>query len=146
MIRAVIVDDEALARHRLRQLLKDISDVEIVGECATAAETVDLVRLVNPHLLFLDIHLPDESGFDVSERLSSGTDQSSPHVIFVTADDACAVRAFELWAADYLLKPFTRERLRAAIERVRERIAADEPGKPEPTKEQEKRAYPDRLV
>jgi two-component system LytT family response regulator len=119
MIHAVVADDEVLARRKLRQLLAEDKDIEIVGECASALETIELVRATSPELLFLDIHMPGMDGFDVVAALSSRAD-TTPRVIFTTAHDQYAVRAFEVNAVDYLLKPFTPERLRAAIQRVRE--------------------------
>jgi two-component system, LytTR family, response regulator len=120
MITTVIADDEVLARQKLRQLLREEQDVEIVGECATASETIQLVALTNPALLFLDIRMPDMDGFDVIGALSVRSDLTMPNVVFTTAYDQYAVRAFEIHAIDYLLKPFTSERLHSALERVRE--------------------------
>ena len=120
MIHAVVADDEVLARQKLRQLLRDEQDIEIVGESATALETIELVRAANPELLFLDIQMPGMDGFDVIGALTSQKETPAPQVIFTTAFDQYAVRAFEVNAVDYLLKPFTRERLRAAIQRIRE--------------------------
>jgi two-component system, LytTR family, response regulator len=120
MIHAVVADDEVLARQKLRQLLSEDRDVEIVGESATALETIELVRATNPELLFLDIHMPGMDGFDVIAALANEGDGPAPRVIFTTAYDQYAVRAFEVNAVDYLLKPFTSERLRTAIQRVRE--------------------------
>src|ERR1700689_1420871 len=122
MIHAVIADDEVLARQKLRQLLRDESDIEIVGESATSIETIRLVRAANPKLLFPDIHMPGMDGFDVVGALSGQPDAAVPRIIFTTAYDQYAVRAFEVNAVDYLLKPFTRERLRTAIQRVREQF------------------------
>jgi two-component system LytT family response regulator len=124
MIHAVVADDEVLARQKLRQLLRDDRDIEIVGESASAVETIELVRAANPELLFLDIHMPGMDGFDVLGALSSQVEAATPRVIFTTAYDQYAVRAFEVNAVDYLLKPFTRERLQAAIQRVREQSQA----------------------
>jgi two-component system LytT family response regulator len=146
MIRAVLADDEVLARQKLRQLLKDVDDVEIVGECSTAAETIELVRLTDPQLLFLDIRMSDMNGFDVLERLSSDTDRTVPHVIFVTANDRYAVRAFEIHAIDYLLKPFTPERLQGAVQRVRERMSAGEPAQNGAVRKQEPEPYTTRMI
>ena len=146
MIRAVLADDEVLARQKLRLLLKDIEDVEIVGECSTAAETIELVRLTDPQLLFLDIRMSDMDGFDVLERLSSDATKTLPHVIFVTANDRYAVRAFEIHAIDYLLKPFTPERLQAAVQRVRERLATSEAAHGESPKKQEQEPFTTRMV
>jgi two-component system LytT family response regulator len=119
MIRAVITDDEVLARQKLHQLLRSEPDIEIVGECATARETVELVCATNPDLLFLDIRMPDMDGFDVIGALTSKKEGPLPYVVFTTAYDQFAVRAFEVHAIDYLLKPFTVERLRSSIERMR---------------------------
>jgi len=124
MINAVIADDEVLARHKLRQLLREETEFEIVGESATAAETIDLVRLTKPDLLFLDIRMPGMDGFDIIGALSADPDFVLPRIIFTTAYDRYAIRAFEIHAVDYLLKPFTVERLRSAVERAREQIQA----------------------
>jgi two-component system, LytTR family, response regulator len=126
MVRAIIADDEVLARLKLRQLLRDEVDIEILGECATAAETIQVVNSTNPDLLFLDIRMPDMDGFDVVGALSSRQNQVLPHIVFTTAYDQYAVRAFEVYAIDYLLKPFAAERLRSAIQRVRDQMAAAE--------------------
>jgi two-component system LytT family response regulator len=125
MIRAVLADDEVLARQKVRQLLREIPDVEIVGECGTACETIDLVKLTGPDLLFLDICMPDMDGFDAVSALSSSPGSKLPHIVFVTANDKWAVRAFECCALDYLLKPFTAERLQEAVQRARERLASN---------------------
>ena len=124
MIHAVVADDEVLARQKLRQLLRDERDIEIVGESASALETIELVRAASPQLLFLDIQMPGMDGFDVLGALSSQKETPAPQVIFTTAFDQYAVRAFEVNAVDYLLKPFTHERLRAAIQRIREQSQA----------------------
>jgi len=123
MIRAVIADDEVLARQKLRTLLRNETDVEIVGECASAAETIQLVRATSPDLLFLDIRMPDMDGFDIAGSLSVLQNFALPQIILTTAYDQYAVRAFEIHAVDYLLKPFTLERLRTAVQRVRDRAA-----------------------
>lgn len=146
MIRAVLADDEVLARQKLRQLLKDINDIEIVGECATAAETIELVRLTDPQLIFLDIRMSDMNGFDVLESLASDVNRCMPHVIFVTANDRYAVRAFEIHAIDYLLKPFTPERLQSAVQRVRERLATGEPSQHPSPQKQAQEQYTTRMV
>ena len=125
MIQAVLADDEVLARQKLRQLLRDEPDIEIVGECATANETVELVRAAKPALLFLDIRMPGMDGFDVIGALES-ENVPMPAIVFTTAYDQYALRAFEIHAVDYLLKPFTAERLHSAIQRVRERSTASD--------------------
>jgi two-component system, LytTR family, response regulator len=119
----VLADDEVLARQKLRLLLKEEEDCEIAGEAASAEETVELVAATRPDLIFLDIRMPGMDGFDVIYQLSSRLDLQMPGVIFTTAYDQYAVRAFEVHAVDYLLKPFTAERLRVALRRFRERAA-----------------------
>ena len=118
MIRAILADDEVLARQKLRQLLRDEPEIEIVGESSTAAETIELVRATKPEILFLDIRMPGMDGFDIVGALSAETTLTMPSIVFTTAYDQFAVRAFEIHAVDYLLKPFTAERLHAAIRRV----------------------------
>jgi two-component system, LytTR family, response regulator len=126
MIRAVIADDEVLARQKIRQLLREDTDIEIVGESASALETIELVRATTPELLFLDIRMPGMDGFDVVGALSAYEEVPPPRVIFTTAYDQYAVRAFDVNAVDYLLKPFTYERLKSAIQRAREQFRAKE--------------------
>jgi two-component system LytT family response regulator len=122
MIQAVLADDEVLARQKLRQLLRDVPEIEVVGEGATAAETIDLVRATKPDLLFLDIRMPDMDGFDIIGELSSAGAPIMPLVIFTTAYDRYALRAFDIHAVDYLLKPFSAERFRAATDRAVQQI------------------------
>ncbi len=124
MIQTVLADDEVLARQKLRQLLRDEPDIEIVGECASANETIELVRIAKPALLLLDIRMPGMDGFDVLGALETETDLPMPAIIFTTAYDQYALRAFEIHAVDYLLKPFTAERLHTAVQRVRDRSSA----------------------
>ncbi len=124
MIQAILADDEVLARQKLRQLLRDERDVEVVGECTSASETIELVRITKPELLFLDIRMPGMDGFDVIGALSSERDLPMPAIVFTTAYDQYALRAFEVHAVDYLLKPFSPERLHSAVQRVRERALA----------------------
>lgn len=112
-MRAIIVDDERLARVELRRLLAAHPDVEISGEARNVSEAETLVSEHTPDLLFLDIHMPGGTGFDLLERLDD-----APRVIFTTAFDEYAVRAFEVNALDYLLKPIAPERLAAALARV----------------------------
>lgn len=127
MIRSVIADDEVLARQKLRQLLREERAVEIVGECATAEETIELVRATRPELLFLDIRMPGMDGFDVIEALSGDKGLTLPRIIFTTAYDSYAIRAFEIHAADYILKPFSAERLHSAIENARKQLQQPPP-------------------
>jgi two-component system LytT family response regulator len=122
MIQAVLADDEVLARQKLRQLLREIPEIEVVGEGATAAETIDLVRATKPDLLFLDVRMPDMDGFDIVGELSAAGDPFIPCIIFTTAYDRYALRAFEIHAVDYLLKPFTSERFHAAVNRGLQQI------------------------
>jgi two-component system LytT family response regulator len=122
MIPTVLADDEVLARQKLRQLLRDEPEIDVVGEGMTAAETIDLVRVTKPQLLFLDIQMPGMDGFDLAAELCSSKTCPPPHIIFTTAHDQYALRAFEIHAVDYLLKPFTRERLSSAVERARKEI------------------------
>jgi two-component system, LytTR family, response regulator len=126
MIHAVLADDEVLARRKLRELLRDEPQIEIVGECATACETIELVRATGPELLFLDIRMPGMDGFDVVGALATETGIAMPSIIFTTAYDQYAVRAFEIHAIDYLLKPFTTERLRSAVHRALTRTVSPE--------------------
>jgi len=117
-IRAVIVDDEKLARARIRRLLASHPDVDVVRECSSGYEAVEAVDDERPDLLFLDIQMPEMDGFDVIETLSGK--HGSPHVIIVTAFDRYAIRAFEVHAFDYLLKPISAGRLDAAVARARD--------------------------
>jgi two-component system LytT family response regulator len=121
MIRAVIVDDEAPARAILREFLGAEEDVDIVAECVNGFEAVKAVSERDPDLLFLDIQMPKLDGFEVLALLDR-----SPIVVFVTAHDEFALRAFEVHALDYLLKPFSDTRMREVMERVRRQI--DRPG------------------
>ena len=124
MIHTVLADDEVLARQKLRQLLRNEPEIEIVGEGATASETIHLVRATKPQLLFLDIQMPGMDGFDIATELCSNN-ITPPHIIFTTAHDQYALRAFEIHAMDYLLKPFTHERLSSAVERARKEILSE---------------------
>jgi len=110
--RAVIVDDERLARRELVYLLQSHPEIEVVGEAGSVKEAAKIVENLRPELLFLDIQMPRESGFDLFERIAI-----SAEVIFVTAHDEFAVRAFEVNALDYLMKPVNPLRLRRAVER-----------------------------
>ena len=118
-IRVLIVDDEPLARERIRDLLASANDVEIVGECENGKEAVDLIREKKPDLLFLDVQMPHLDGFGVVEEIGA---EEMPTTIFVTAYDRHALRAFEVHALDYLLKPFDAERFGKALERARIRL------------------------
>lgn len=119
MIRVVLVDDEPPARRKLRHLLAPEPDFSIVGEASSGASTVDLLNRFKPELVFLDIGLPDCTGFDVLESLQ---DRDNLHVIFVTAYDDFALRAFEVHAMDYLLKPVEPGRFAESVARARRAI------------------------
>jgi two-component system LytT family response regulator len=127
VLRAVIVDDEAPARALMREYLSTHADIEIVGECANGFEAVKSIGEVAPDLVFLDVQMPKLDGFEVLELLDPG-----PAVVFCTAYDEYALRAFEVHAVDYLLKPFGRERLADALARVRARMHAAPAAEPVP--------------
>jgi two-component system LytT family response regulator len=113
----LLIDDEPLARKRLRQFLREYDDATIVGECGDGREAITRIRDLQPDLVFLDVQMPEVSGLDVLAALEPA---ERPLVVFVTAHDEYALRAFEVHAVDYLLKPFDRERFRGAYERARE--------------------------
>lgn len=118
-IRTLIVDDEPLARRRIGDLLRKADDIEVVAECANGEEAIAAIEKSPPDILFLDIQMPELDGFDVLRAVGVGR---VPVVIFVTAFDQFALRAFEAHALDYLLKPFDDQRFEAVVERARERI------------------------
>ncbi|MBI5383618.1 MAG: response regulator [Verrucomicrobia bacterium] len=118
-VRALIVDDEAPARERVRDLLAGEPDIAIVAECANGREAIAAVGTHRPDLLFLDIQMPQVNGFDVLRALPAS---QLPAVIFTTAYDRHALRAFEVHALDYLLKPFKQARFKAALQRAREHL------------------------
>ena len=120
-IRTLLVDDEELARRGLRIRLERAGDVEIVGECANGREAIAAIPRLAPELVFLDVQMPEVTGFDVIEAIGA---EAAPHIIFVTAHDQYAVRAFEVHALDYLLKPIDDERLTQALRRARFSLAS----------------------
>lgn len=124
-LRTLIVDDEPLARERIRVLLEREPDVEILAECGDGEEAVEHVKRLHPDLLFLDIQMPEMDGFDVLRNLPP---ERLPVVIFVTAYDQHAVRAFEAHALDYLLKPFKSARFKLAVQRAREHLKDKQSG------------------
>ena len=119
-LRLLIVDDEPVARRRLRRLVRDIADVEIAGEAGDGRSAVSAIRALTPDIVLLDVQMPEMDGFEVLHEV--GADRL-PAIIFVTAFDRYALRAFEVHALDYLLKPVTGERLMEALDRARTRIA-----------------------
>ncbi len=125
MIRALVVDDEPLARRGIRVRLERAGDVDVIAECATGAEAVTAIRDHSPDLVFLDVQMPGLDGFGVVERVGA---ERMPPVVFVTAYDAHALRAFEVHALDYLLKPIDDERFDTAVQRARRRISERQAG------------------
>jgi len=118
-LRTILVDDEVMARRRMRRLLAGVRDVAIVAECANGAEALAAIRDEAPDLVLLDVQMPELDGFEVIEHLGGSR---LPSVIFVTAFDEYAMRAFDVHAIDYLLKPFSGARFHLALGRARERI------------------------
>ena len=124
LIRVLLVDDESLAREMLREMLQDDPQVTIVGESGNGREALEAIRTHSPDLIFLDVQMPELGGFEVLEALG----KEIPRVIFVTAYDQYAVRAFEVHALDYLLKPFDQERFDISWQRARTQILRDRNG------------------
>jgi len=124
VIRVLIVDDEPIARRGINQQLRGEADLEVIGECGDGAAAIDAITGLAPDLVFLDIQMPEVGGFDVVEAIGIAR---MPAVIFVTAYDEHALRAFDVHAVDYVLKPIDRHRFRTAVERARRRLA-DGPG------------------
>ena len=114
MQRVILIDDERLARSELKRLLQEFPDVEVIGEAANANEGIEKIESLNPDLIFLDIQMPGKTGFDMLTQL-----EKAPHVIFVTAYDEYALKAFEVNALDYLMKPVEPKRLADALLKVR---------------------------
>jgi len=124
-LNAVIVDDEALARRELRYLLERVGDVEIVAEASNGLEAVTTVQEHRPDVVFMDVQMPGLDGFAVLRRLMEDRSARMPTVIFATAFDQYAVRAFEVNAIDYLLKPFEEKRIALAVEKARMRLVSE---------------------
>jgi two-component system LytT family response regulator len=124
-IRTLIVDDEAPARARIRHLLKNEGDFEVIGECANGRQAVAAVQKQRPDLVFLDVQMPRLSGFEVCAAIAG---EAMPLVIFVTAFDQYALQAFDVHAIDYLLKPFDRERFQKSLRHAREQLRRGEGG------------------
>lgn len=117
MIRAVVVDDEYLARQRVLTLLKSYNEIKVVGEAKNGTQAVELIDLKEPELVFLDIQMPDFDGFEVISKLKV---KPKPYVVFTTAYDSYAIKAFNLHALDYLLKPFDEDRFGQSMNKVQE--------------------------
>ncbi|HEV2129508.1 MAG TPA: LytTR family DNA-binding domain-containing protein [Longimicrobiaceae bacterium] len=115
-VRTLIVDDEPLARERIRSLLEEESDIEVVQECGDGKEAAEAILRERPDLVFLDVQMPEMTGFEVIEAVGP---EQMPTVIFVTAYDEFALRAFEVHALDYILKPFDQERFERALQKAR---------------------------
>jgi two-component system, LytTR family, response regulator len=124
VIHVLIVDDEPIARRGIRQQLRGEAGLEVIGECGDGAEAIDAITGLAPDLVFLDIQMPEVGGFDVVEAIGVAR---MPAVVFVTAYDEHALRAFDVHAVDYVLKPIDRHRFRTAVERARRRLG-DGPG------------------
>ncbi|MBA4408210.1 MAG: LytTR family transcriptional regulator DNA-binding domain-containing protein [Bacteroidota bacterium] len=120
-LQTLIIEDEELARNLLRSYLKDHPDIEVIGECENGFDGVKAINEKKPDLVFLDIQMPKITGFEMIELLDY-----KPQIIFTTAYDQYALKAFELNAVDYLLKPFSKDRMLAAIEKVQHRILSGE--------------------
>lgn len=120
IVRTLVVDDEAPARRRIRRLLAAEAGVAVVGECGDGASAVSLIETLRPDLVFLDVQMPERDGFEVVKAIPPA---KLPAILFVTAYDQYALRAFDVHAVDYLLKPFSGERFRTALARARDRIA-----------------------
>jgi two-component system LytT family response regulator len=121
MLTAIVADDEKLARRRLVRLIEETGDAEVVAACSGGREAVEQTLALRPRLLFLDVQMPDLDGFQVLRELAG---RVAPATVFVTAFDQYAVRAFDVHAVDYLLKPFDTARFKEAFSRAKERVAA----------------------
>jgi two-component system LytT family response regulator len=118
-IRTLIVDDEPLARKRIKRLLAEEPDISVIGECGSGPQTIKVIQETSPDLLFLDIQMPEIGGFEVLQSIPEGR---MPIIIFITAYDQHALKAFEVHALDYLMKPFKQERFKQAVERARDHL------------------------
>jgi two-component system, LytTR family, response regulator LytT len=124
-LRAVLVDDEQLARDELGYLLGQLGGVEVIGQAGNGLEALSTIDRLQPDVVFLDVQMPGLTGFEVARRLLEG--RGASHIIFVTAYDQHAIEAFEVNAVDYLLKPVDQSRLEVAVERARRRMVIDRP-------------------
>ncbi len=116
MLKVILIDDERLARSELKRMLQEFPDIEVIGEAANASEGIEKIESLSPDLIFLDIQMPGKTGFDMLLDL-----EKAPHVIFVTAYDEYAIKAFEVNALDYLMKPVEPKRLADALLKVRQK-------------------------
>ena len=116
MLKVILIDDERLARSELKRMLQEFPDVEVIGEATNANEGIEKIESLNPDLIFLDIQMPGKTGFDMLTEL-----EKAPHVIFVTAYDEYAIKAFDVNALDYLMKPVEPKRLADALTKVRQK-------------------------
>src|SRR5947199_779883 len=124
-LRAVLVDDEQLARDELGYLLGQVGGIEVIGQAGNGVEALTAIDRLHPNVVFLDVQMPGLTGFEVARRLVDGG--AEVHVIFVTAYDQHAIEAFEVNAVDYLLKPVDPARLELAVQRARRRVAFERP-------------------
>jgi two-component system LytT family response regulator len=122
-IRAIIVDDEAHARRKIRDYLRPERDVEVVGEAGNGTDAIQLIEETKPDLVFLDVQMPEPDGFGVIAALGP---EKTPHIVFATAYNQYALRAFEIHALDYLLKPFDQDRFQEALKHARRMIAMEQ--------------------
>src|SRR5438093_6078067 len=125
-LRAVLVDDEQLARDELEYLLGQIGGVEVLGQAGNGIEALSAIERLRPDVVFLDVQMPGLTGFEVARRMADA--RATSHIIFVTAYDQHAIEAFEVNAVDYLLKPVDQTRLEVAVERARRRVGAERTG------------------
>src|SRR6188472_4543664 len=123
MIKAIIIDDERLARNELRKLLQEFPEIEVIAEAANASEGIERIENLNPDLIFLDIQMPGKTGFDLLSELDR-----TPNVIFTTAYDEYALKAFEVNALDYLLKPVEPKRLADAVHKLQYEVSKQNSG------------------
>ena len=144
-IRTLVVDDEPIARARVVSLLKEEADIEVIGECANGQQAMSAIESTSPDLLFLDIQMPEVNGLDLARTIQS---TGTPAVVFVTAYDEYALRAFEVHALDFLLKPFSAERFRSALGHAREQVSQRRKGAstPKPADAERRIARPNRLM
>src|SRR5579863_134351 len=147
-LQVVVVDDEAPARRKILRLLREEPDVEVVGEAGGAESAIAAIEKHRPDLVFLDVQMPGMDGFGVVQAIPP---KQMPRVVFVTAHDQYALRAFEVHAFDYLLKPFGEERFRSVLQRAREQNAQSNDGFAARIQEllgqlQRERSFPDRLL